>query len=177
MIKFNYLLLTACCVLSLTAVSQINPVFAVAQSRNLQPIKSPKKTKPILTTYNNGNLEVKFIGIKSSKGEVCVNLFNGSNGFPEGGKGSSLKVARCAPIVKGTAKISFANLPYGNYAIAAVHDTNGDTRLNSNFLGIPQEGIGFSNNPIVKTSAPSFGESQFFVSGNKTELQIRMQYF
>ena len=80
-------------------------------------------------------------------------------------------------IVKGTAKFMFTNLPYGNYAISAVHDTNGDTRLNSNFLGIPSEGIGFSNNKVIVTSAPSFGEAQFFLSGSKTDLVVKMQYF
>jgi uncharacterized protein (DUF2141 family) len=177
MIKLNYLLVTCFCALNIVAsASNANPVFAISQNRKLEPIKSPKKTKPVLTNYNNGTLEITFTSIKSSKGEVCVNLFNGSNGFPQGGKGAGLKVARCTPIVKGVAKISFANLPYGNYAVAAVHDTNGDNRLNSNFLGIPQEGFGFSNNPVVKTSPPSFSEAQFFISGSKTEIQVRMQY-
>jgi uncharacterized protein (DUF2141 family) len=125
----------------------------------------------------SGNLEVKFNGINSSKGQICLNLFNGQTGFPDGGKGAALKVAKCTPIVKGTAKFTFANLPYGNYAISAVHDTNGDTRMNSNFFGIPTEGIGFSNNATVVNSAPSFADSQFFMSGSKTELSIKMQYF
>ena len=125
----------------------------------------------------SGNLEVKFNGINSSKGQICINLFNGQTGFPDGGKGSALTVAKCTPIVKGTAKFTFANLPYGNYAISAIHDTNGDTRLNSNFLGVPTEGVGFSNNTVVVTSAPSFSESQFFLSGSKTDIAIKMQYF
>jgi uncharacterized protein (DUF2141 family) len=134
------------------------------------------RINPLLAGYN-GNLEVKFNGLNSSKGQVCVNLFNGQQGFPDGGKGSSLKIARCTPIVKGTARMTFTNLPYGNYAIAAIHDTNGDTRLNSNFLGIPTEGVGFSNNPRVQSAAPSYEETQFFVSGPVTEMSIKMQYF
>jgi uncharacterized protein (DUF2141 family) len=134
------------------------------------------KVEPVSAGYS-GSLEVKFGSINSSKGQICLNLFNGQTGFPDGGKGSALKVAKCTPIVKGSAKFTFANLPYGNYAISAIHDTNGDTRLNSNFLGIPAEGVGFSNNPIVVTSAPSFSESQFFLSGFKTDISIKMQYF
>jgi uncharacterized protein (DUF2141 family) len=124
-----------------------------------------------------GNIEVKFRGLNSSKGQVCANLFNGKKGFPDGGKMSDLKDARCAPIVKGTAQMTFANLPSGDYAISALHDLNGDTVLNSNFFGVPTEGIGFSNNPIVKTSAPSFNQTRFFTAGKKIEISIRMQYF
>ncbi len=134
------------------------------------------QTKPVSAAYS-GSLEVKFSNINSSKGQICINLFNGQTGFPDGGKGSALKAAKCTPIVKGAAKFTFSNLPYGNYAISAVHDTNGDTRLNSNFLGIPTEGIGFSNNTVVVTAAPSFSESQFFLSGAKTDILIKMQYF
>jgi uncharacterized protein (DUF2141 family) len=133
------------------------------------------KIEPVSAGYS-GSLEVKFIGINSSKGQICMNLFNGQIGFPDGGKGAALKAARCTPIVKGNAQMTFTNLPYGNYAISAVHDTNGDTRLNSNFLGIPTEGFGFSNNKVVVNSAPSFGESQFLLSGPKTNLVIKMQY-
>ena len=132
--------------------------------------------KPISVAYS-GSLEVKFNSINSSKGQICMNLFNGQTGFPDGGKGSALKAAKCTPIVKGAAKFTFTNLPFGNYAIAAVHDTNGDTRMNSNFIGIPTEGIGFSNNTVVVTAAPSFGDSQFFLSGPKTDVAIKMQYF
>jgi uncharacterized protein (DUF2141 family) len=134
------------------------------------------KVKPVAAAYS-GSLEVKFSNINSSKGQICMNLFNGQSGFPDGGKGAALKIAKCTPIVKGTAKFMFANLPYGNYAISAIHDTNGDTRMNSNFLGIPTEGIGFSNNTVVVNSAPSFSESQFFISGSKTDISIKMQYF
>jgi uncharacterized protein (DUF2141 family) len=134
------------------------------------------KVEPVSAGYT-GSLEVKFNSINSSKGQICLNLFNGHTGFPDGGKGSALKVAKCTAIVKGTAKFTFPNLPYGNYAISAIHDTNGDTRLNSNFLGIPTEGIGFSNNTVVVNAAPSFSESQFFLSGPKTEVSIKMQYF
>ena len=134
------------------------------------------KVEPVAAAYS-GSLEVIFSNINSSKGQICMNLFNGQTGFPDGGKGAALKVAKCTPIVKGAAKFTIANLPYGNYAISAIHDTNGDTRMNSNVLGIPTEGIGFSNNTVVVTSAPSFSQSQFFLSGAKTELSIKMQYF
>jgi uncharacterized protein (DUF2141 family) len=125
---------------------------------------------------SKSSLEVNFSKLKSSKGQVCMSLFSGASGFPRAEQGASIVSRRCAPIIQGTAQVIF-NVPYGNYAIAAVHDTNGDMKLNSNFLGIPKEGIGFSNNPRVRTKPPSFVESQFLVTNAKTRLQIQMQYF
>ncbi|WP_310488155.1 DUF2141 domain-containing protein [Chamaesiphon sp. VAR_69_metabat_338] len=124
-----------------------------------------------------GSLEVKFNGLNNSKGQVCANLFNGQRGFPGGGSGAAIKAASCAPIKNGSAVVTFANLPYGNYAISAIHDIIGDKKLHRNFLGIPTEGVGFSNNPTVVTSAPGFNDAQFFVARSKTELSIKMKYF
>ena len=49
-------------------------------------------------------------------------------------------------IEKGKAECIINDLPYGEYAIKLFHDENIDGELNSNFLGIPTEDYGFSNN-------------------------------
>jgi uncharacterized protein (DUF2141 family) len=123
-----------------------------------------------------GNLEVRFQGLKSSKGQVCLTLFSGPKGFPKGGKGSNLKASRCTTLTKDGGVVVFNNLPYGVYAIAAVHDSNSDNRLNQNGLGIPTEGFGFSSNPPFKYGPANFSEAQFFLSGTKTVEQIQMRY-
>jgi uncharacterized protein (DUF2141 family) len=123
-----------------------------------------------------GNLEVRFQGLKSDKGQVCITLFTGPKGFPKGGKNSNLKASRCAALTKGGGVVAFNNLPYGVYAIAAVHDSNSDNRLNQNGLGIPTEGFGFSSNPPFKFGPASFSEAQFFLSGTNTVEKIQMRY-
>jgi uncharacterized protein (DUF2141 family) len=124
----------------------------------------------------SGNLEVKFNSLKNSKGQVCLNLFSGPKGFPSGGRASSLKSAQCVDLATGASSVTFTNLPYGTYAIAAIHDINKDSRLNQNVLGIPSEGFGFSNNPALRAGPASYAESQFFLSGSKTVVQIQMRY-
>lgn len=123
-----------------------------------------------------GNLEVRVQGLKSTKGQVCLTLFSGPKGFPKGGTKSNLKASRCATLAKGANVVAFQNLPYGVYAIAAIHDSNSDKRLNQNALGIPSEGFGFSNDPPLKFGPASFAESEFFVSGTTTVVQIKMRY-
>jgi uncharacterized protein (DUF2141 family) len=131
--------------------------------------------KPATAAYA-GSLEVRVQGLKSAKGQVCLTLFSGPKGFPKGGNGSNLRASRCATPAKGENVVTFSNLPYGVYALAAIHDSNSDNRLNQNMLGIPSEGFGFSNNPPLKAGPASFAESEFFVSGTKTVVQIKMQY-
>ena len=120
------------------------------------------------------NLVVKFNSLKNTKGRVCLTVFSGPKGFPAGGTGSSLKSSRC--IAANGGSVTFTNLPLGNYAIAAIHDSNSDGKLNTNPLGVPSEGFGFSNNPPLRFGPASFSDSQVFVSGAKTVVQIQMHY-
>jgi uncharacterized protein (DUF2141 family) len=120
------------------------------------------------------NLEIKFNSLRNSNGRVCLTVFSGPKGFPAGGKGSSLRASRCIAAKSGVA--TFTNLPLGNYAIAAIHDSNSDGKLNTNALGLPSEGFGFSNNPPLRYGPASFSDSQVFVSGTKTVVQIQMRY-
>ena len=58
------------------------------------------------------------------------------------------------------------NLPEGIYAIALFIDGNKNLKIDKNFLGIPKEQFGFSNNAMGKLSAPSFEQAKFKVEGN-----------
>ena len=50
------------------------------------------------------------------------------------------------------------DLPAGQYAIAIFHDKNGDEQLDTNWLGIPKEPLGFSNARMRTFGPPSFQE-------------------
>ncbi|MDA9568425.1 DUF2141 domain-containing protein [Gammaproteobacteria bacterium] len=72
-------------------------------------------------------------------------------------------------IDKGTYKGSF-EIPPGTYAIGVYVDENENEKLDTNFLGIPKEQFGFSNN------AKAFGIPKFeaasFVVDTYTKVQI-----
>ena len=57
-------------------------------------------------------------------------------------------------------------IPDGEYAIAFFIDANGNKKLDKNFLGIPKEQFGFSNNAMGTLSAPTFEQAKFTVAGN-----------
>lgn len=123
----------------------------------------------------NGNLTVEVDGLKNQKGQVCFAVFSGSKGFPDNGK-QALQ-SQCIKITQTPQFVTFSNFKAGNYAVAVIHDANGDGILNRNAFGIPTEGFGFSNNPRIRTGPPSFGDSAVLVAGSSTNIQIQLQYF
>ena len=60
-------------------------------------------------------------------------------------------------------------IPDGEYAIAFFMDANGNKKLDKNFLGIPKEQYGFSNNAMGTLSAPTFEQAKFKVAGNTVQ--------
>ena len=59
-----------------------------------------------------------------------------------------------------------AEVPDGEYAIAAFLDINANNKMDKNFIGIPKEQYGFSNNAMGRMSAPSFDQAKFSVEGD-----------
>jgi uncharacterized protein (DUF2141 family) len=120
-------------------------------------------------------LTVTINGIKNQKGQVCLRIYENENGFPLGN--SSEAKSQCTKITGNSLKQEFAGLKKGTYAVAVIDDQNDDTKLDRDFLGIPEEGFGISNNPTVsiKTGTPKFEEASFLLAQNKT-IEIEMKY-
>lgn len=126
------------------------------------------------TAQLRGNLIVDVTDLQDQKGSVCIKVFNGSQGFPN----SNDRVVKreCVKITANPMRLTYRDLPAGNYAVAVFHDTNGDGVMRRNAAGMPTEGYGFSNNPVVKTSAPKYGQAVFLLAGRNTRIQVRMKY-
>ena len=75
----------------------------------------------------------------------------------------------------GTHALRFDGLPRGGYAIAIIHDENGNAKLDT-FAGIPREGFGFSQNPAIRFGAPRFAAARFTIDGDAAMQQVRMRY-
>jgi uncharacterized protein (DUF2141 family) len=138
-------------------------------------VSKPKSTAE--ATVAKPNLEVTFQELRNSTGQVCLSLYSGPKGFPKGGTDSDLLSSKCTPITNGKAILTFGDLKPGKYAITAFHDANSDGKMNKNSFGMPEEGFGFSNNPEIGFSAPSFSETEFQVSDTKAVVPIKLRYF
>lgn len=123
---------------------------------------------------STSRLTVEVDGLRDQSGTVCFSLFSNEQGFPNG---SDRAVAsRCVQAGQSSVAATFDQLAPGRYAVAVIHDANEDGRLNAGFLGIPQEGFGFSRNPRIGVGAPSFRDTAFSVAGENIQIQIDLKY-
>jgi len=128
-----------------------------------------------LTPQGTGKLKIEITSIKGTNGKILLSLFNQAKGFPTHNK-YAYKTAEIDIREGGKTYIEFTDLPYGDYAVAVLHDENDNKKMDYNFLGIPQEGYCFSNNyrPTIKN--PKFKQAGFFLERPLKTLQLEMIY-
>ena len=66
------------------------------------------------------------------------------------------------------ALVLFRNLPKGIYAVSFVHDENDNKKMDTNFIGIPKEDYGCSNNAIGFMGPPKYKDAKFVLEEDKT---------
>jgi uncharacterized protein (DUF2141 family) len=120
-----------------------------------------------------GTIEARVVKLRNNQGQVICTLFTPSDRFPEQShKGMTIVV----PIKNRQATCQFRNLSYGNYAIVAFHDENHDGEFNQNWLGLPKEGFGFSNNPGT-LKKPTFNDAKFSIDQPAIQVTIELNYW
>ncbi|MGB5847976.1 MAG: DUF2141 domain-containing protein [Ignavibacteriaceae bacterium] len=70
------------------------------------------------------------------------------------------------------AEYTFEELPFGEYAIKLYHDENRDGELDSNFLGIPTEAYGFSNNVRGTFGPADYDDAKFIFEQSEMTMEI-----
>ena len=120
-----------------------------------------------------GTVNVEISDINDPKGLMSIGLYSDEKGFPD--KGKEYK-GKDVEVTGQTLVYTFKDVPIGTYAIAIIHDTNSNGKLDKNFLGIPTEGYAFSNNVFgIFGLPPSFKDASFKLTGNET-IKIKMEY-
>ncbi|MGF1449668.1 MAG: DUF2141 domain-containing protein [Opitutales bacterium] len=119
---------------------------------------------------STSNLLVRANGLENSKGQVCYALFRTSGEFAE------------VPFRRGVAPVSgkkshvlFTNIPHGDYALAVFHDRNKNFKLDKNFVGVPTERYGFSNNARGTFGPPDWKDVKFTLAGELGELTVTVK--
>lgn len=125
-------------------------------------------------TVNPASLKIVVNELDSNDGHVLVSLFNSDDGFPDKPE-KAIRKARLT-IKENKAWVVFSGLEPGTYAAAILHDENDDQKMNTNFLGIPKEGYGFSNDVMGSFGPPSFTKAGFIITSINKEISIRTKY-
>lgn len=114
-----------------------------------------------MLTQNSYAIDIKVRGLNpsSASGVYRCLIFNKEDGFPGTAKNAIQSVN--GQIVNNEGLCLFTNLNPGVYAVSTFHDENSNAKLDTNFLGIPKENYGFSNNASQPFGPPSFKEASF----------------
>lgn len=126
------------------------------------------------TQIKKGNLKVVVHNIKSKSGQVGFFLFNSAGAFP-----SHTEKALLSGYVKtigNTAEYTFNNLATGTYAVFVFHDEDNDKKLKTNFIGMPKEGMGVSNNAKGHFGPPKYNDAKFDFSKSDQTIVISLTY-
>ncbi len=70
--------------------------------------------------------------------------------------------------------VTVPDLPSGRYAVAAYLDRNRSGRQEKNFLGVPKEIYGFSNDARSMFGPPAFAEAAFDIGVNAVTKSIHL---
>ncbi len=117
-----------------------------------------------------GTLTVTISGLEPIEGNLMLSLHNGPAGFP--GTGETRVKALMTKVDSDSLEVFFGPIPYGEYAIAIIHDIDGDGKLKSNELGIPQEPVYFSNNVRPGFGPPKFKAASFIIDSPLKTIHI-----
>ncbi len=116
-------------------------------------------------------LTLKITDIRNDNGHLLVLVEATADGW--NGKQKEAAKARI-DAKRGEVVYHFEDLAPGKYALQVMHDENDNGELDSNFLGIPTEGYGFSQNPKVMRRA-TFEEAQFELPADGAEVVVRLR--
>ncbi len=117
----------------------------------------------------NHDVVVNITNLKNNTGHVLVAIFNTEDSFLNNGfKSAKVKIEN------NTCNVTFKNLPKGTYAISMFHDENNNNKLDTNFLGIPKEAYGCSNNAKGIFGPPKWEDAKFQMSNQTITQNIKL---
>lgn len=77
------------------------------------------------------------------------------------------------PREDGTATCTFVDVPPGTYAITFLHDANNNGDMDNNWLGLPKEAWGVSNDAPARLGPPRFADARFLHPGTAPTARAR----
>jgi uncharacterized protein (DUF2141 family) len=151
--KFNSIRLLTLIVLLIVF---INPGFMFPQEFQ----ESPKL----------GKLTVIITGFTNETGNCRFALDNSKFVYE---REDTVWIGKVLPIVNKQVTVVIDSLEYGEYAVRVFHDENENEIVDTNFLGIPTEDYGYSNNASSWFGPPSWDKAKFIF--DKTEMTIEIE--
>ncbi len=117
-------------------------------------------------SYSQVTLTIEITGLRNDNGNIMLQLFD-ANQKVIAEKMNAIKDKSCI--------IKIDNLNPGKYGVRYFHDENSDRVMQTNMLGKPTEGYGFSNNVTGSFGPPPFEKWLFDITGDK-KIELKPVY-
>ena len=121
----------------------------------------------------NSDQKIRVTNIKSKNGRLLIGWYNSEKRYNEKNNPLYKKIVDLGK--QSEVSVVFENVPPGKYAVSMFLDENGNNKMDTNFMGIPKEQYGFSNNVLPATRAANFKEASFEITQKPTEISIRLK--
>ncbi len=115
-----------------------------------------------LLIFSQNKLEIEITKLNSNTGVVLLELLDENNRRVTGAE---------MEIENHTCVIIFKDIKSGTYAVKYFHDENSNDVLDNNWMGIPKEGFGFSNNAYGMFGPKDF---KFWLFDVSSDIKIKL---
>lgn len=125
-------------------------------------------------TVSAGTLTVVGTHLASDTGSFVVRVYQDPDSWLSD-RWRTQKVIKVAGNRKADTVTVDLLLPPGEYALSVFQDVDDDGKLARNFLGMPKEPAGLSNNVRPKLGPPRFKDAKFTIGETPVEQRIELR--
>ncbi|MBW1683927.1 MAG: DUF2141 domain-containing protein [Deltaproteobacteria bacterium] len=149
----------------------IQRIVLLSLSASLAVAMSASSDEPGATGTEVGKLTVVPVGLEKNEGSVMIRLASGEADFESDGRAFRSAIVK---VENKQAVAVFEDVPHGEYAIKIFHDENENEKLDTNFLGVPKQKFGFSNDALGRFGPPSYEQARFRFEATEATIEIEM---
>ncbi|WP_172428306.1 DUF2141 domain-containing protein [Azospirillum brasilense] len=117
------------------------------------------------------DLAITVANVANAQGKVLVAVCT-----PETFLGPNCPHTAAEPARPGSVTVVVHKVPPGTYAVQAFHDENQNLEFDRNFLGLPKEGVGFSNDAPMRFGPPRYDAAALAVAEPVTRTTLTLRY-
>ena len=147
------------------------PLCASGQARR---IRASQLMLAFCTALGGGagwaaTLEVRVENIQKTEGQVRITVFDEANWLSR-----EEWIDRALKPAQGNAVEATFELSPGSYAVAVLHDVNGNGKMDTRLLRLPKEPYGFSRDAEPKMGPPQFEDAVFELADENLAIVITL---
>ena len=121
------------------------------------------------------DIDITVTGLRNDHGVIRACMTSQEDRFPKC-RGVAQAYSAAVEAHAGPVTVTLRNVQPGRYAIALLHDENGNGRADRALGMMPKEGFGFSRDAPVRMGPPRFDDAAFQMGETDKAMRIRMRY-